>query len=377
MPELPRRQFLRISTAGTVAIAVGGPSLLLAACDPAGLASPDALGLRLHPFFSARRVATTGHAVGGTGYLWPPNPDGGACFAQPGGGWSYVVNSESLPADAGASYIRFNARGQIANAGRVLSDTLGNCAGGATPWNTWLSCEEWPLGQVWECHPTGASPAVARPAMGRFTHEAAACDVANQVIYLTEDRPDSALYRFVPDTWGDLSAGVLEVLTEVASVLSWATVPDPSASVTPCKDQVPNTKRFNGGEGAAMTNGRLAFTTKGDTRVWLYDPAADSLSVIYDLAVQMGELTNVDNVATNQAGIIYVAEDGGNLQIVLVREDGSSFPVIQAEGRAGSEITGPAFSPDGKRLYFSSQRNPGETFEVKGPWDIFNSPDEP
>ena len=73
-------------------------------------------------------------------------------------------------------------------------------------------------------------------------------------------------------------------------------------------------------------------------------------------------------------GVLYVAEDGGDMQIVLVRPDGSTFPVVQVTGVANSEMCGPAFSPDGTRLYFSSQRNPGTTYEVTGPWSAFNEP---
>ena len=68
---------------------------------------------------------------------------------------------------------------------------------------------------------------------------------------------------------------------------------------------------------------------------------------------------------------MYVAEDGGDMQIVLVRSDGRTFPVVQLDGVTGSEIAGPAFDPSGGRLYFSSQRNPGATYEVRGPWAIY------
>lgn len=372
MDHLLRRDFLRLTSHGTIALAVGGASLVLAACDPVDLAQPDVSGLRLHPFFTSRVIATTGEQVAGTNHIWHTNPDGGACFPTPGGGWTYVSNSESLP--GGVGFVRFAADGTIVEAGSSLTGSIGNCAGGATPWGTWLSCEEWFGGRVWECDPTGATPAVVRGAMGLFTHEAAAADPVNEVIYLTEDRPDSALYRFVPDIWGDLSSGTLEVLTETSGALSWQVVPDPDGNPTPTKDQVADTVRFNGGEGAAMTEGRLAFSTKGDGRVWLYDPTANTLDIVYESGVQAGELTNVDNVATSSSGVIYVAEDGGDLQLVLVREDGSTFPVLQLTGVTGTEITGPAFNPAGDRLYFSSQRNPGRTYEVSGPWAAFTDP---
>ena len=63
------------------------------------------------------------------------------------------------------------------------------------------------------------------------------------------------------------------------------------------------------------------------------------------------------------------------MQIVLVRADGSTFPVVQVTGTTGSEITGPAFDPSGTRLYFSSQRDPGRTYEVRGNWSMFTQPD--
>jgi hypothetical protein len=369
MANMSRRDFVRVAGGGTLLLAVGG-SGLLAACDPGQLQPTDANGLRLQSGFTSRIIATTGQPVASTGYVWHTAPDGGACFALADGGWSYVSNCEWVP--GGAGFVRFASNGTIIGAGSCLTGTNVNCAGGATPWGTWLSCEELPLGQVWECDPLGATAAVARPGMGRFFHEAVAVDATNQCVYLTEDRPDGGLYRFVPATWPDLATGTLAILTETAGALAWVTVPDPSAAIGTTRSQVPNTKRFNGGEGAAMSNGRLIFTTKGDNRVWSYDPATNLLRVIYDRTVKVnGVLAGVDNVGVSSTGVIYVAEDGDDMQVVLVRNNGDTYAVVQVTGVSGSEITGPAFDPSGTRLYFSSQRNPGRTYEVTGPWSNF------
>jgi secreted PhoX family phosphatase len=127
-------------------------------------------------------------------------------------------------------------------------------------------------------------------------------------------------------------------------------------------------KSFSGGEGICYLDGSVFFTTKGDNKMWEYEIAGNQLSVAYDATTSTTpELTGVDNITATPAGGLYVAEDGGDMQIVLL--DGTRVePVVQVVGVDGSELAGPAFSPDGSRFYFSSQRNPGRTYEVTGPW---------
>jgi secreted PhoX family phosphatase len=382
-----RRDFLRVGVISAAAAAFGGASwrdAFAATAQPGpspygALQAADANGLMLSSGFTSRVIARSGQRVAGTSYTWHPAPDGGACFAD-GTGWIYVSNSE-VASTGGVGAVKFDANGTIVSAYRTLSGTNVNCAGGATPWHTWLSCEEVDLGRVYETDPWGQQAAIARPAMGRFKHEACAADPDRKVVYLTEDVPDGCLYRFTPTTWGDLSAGRLDVMvgptSQTSGAVTWKQVPDPDGSPTATRNQVSGAKRFNGGEGCYYANGICWFTTKGDNRVWAYDATAGTISLTYDDSLVTSgtpPLTGVDNVTRSSAGDLFVAEDGGNMEICIITPDGVVAPFLRVNGQSGSEITGPAFSPNGKRLYFSSQRGTsgsssgGITYEVTGPF---------
>ena len=132
---------------------------------------------------------------------------------------------------------------------------------------------------------------------------------------------------------------------------------------------MPAATKFDGGEGCWYRAGLVSFATKGDNRVWLLDPAADTIEILYDFATSGSPvLSGVDNVTISPCGDVFVAEDGGNLEIVSVAPSGLAIPLVRLVGVPGSEITGPALTSDSSRLYFSSQRNPGTTFEVSGPF---------
>ncbi|MFE2199223.1 alkaline phosphatase PhoX [Streptomyces amritsarensis] len=339
---------------------------------------PDANGIMLPSGFTSRVIARSGQTVGGTSYTWHNAPDGGACYAD-GSGWIYVSNSEINPS-GGASAVKFNSSGTVTGAYRILSNTRQNCAGGKTPWNTWLSCEEVSLGYVYETDPYGVNAAVRRSAMGRFKHEAAAADPVRQVIYLTEDESSGCFYRFIPTTWGNLSSGTLQVLkagTATSGSFTWQNVPDPDGSPTATRSQVSGAKKFNGGEGCHYANDTVWFTTKGDNRVWQLNLANNTYELAYDDSLVPGgaaPLTGVDNVTGSSYGDLYVAEDGGTMEICVITPDDVVAPFLRITGQSSSEITGPAFSPAGNRLYFSSQRGTsgsssgGITYEVTGPF---------
>jgi secreted PhoX family phosphatase len=221
---------------------------------------------------------------------------------------------------------------------------------------------------------TRSSQGVPLPALGRFSHEAVTFDEGRQQLYLTEDRPDGRLYRFTPARYPDLSEGALEVLAadDTTGAVTWL----PVLSQTEPQElagRPEGSRAFDGGEGIWFDSDHVYFTTKGENRVYDLDVAAQRLTVLYD-AESIGEdapLTGVDNLVVSQSADIFVAEDGGNLEIVIITPDQQVAPVLRLVGHDNSEICGPAFSPDGSRLYFSSQRGTdgrGVTFEVTGPF---------
>ncbi|WP_180687058.1 alkaline phosphatase PhoX [Streptomyces gossypiisoli] len=379
---MDRRTLLRSAVVGAGSVAFGFTMTRESLAYPAqtgpspygALQAADANGIMLPTGFTSRVIARSTQTVPGTSHIWHSAPDGGACFAD-GTGWIYVSNAELGSGAGGVSAIKFSSTGAITAAYPILSGTNRNCAGGATPWNTWLSCEETSRGFVYETDPYGVNAAVRRDAMGRFKHEAAACDPDRQVIYLTEDEGDGAFYRFIPTTWGDLSSGTLQVLTESNGVLSWADVPDPDGQPKATRQQVPGTKRFDGGEGCHYKSGTCFFTTKGDNRVWAYNAVNNSLAIAYDDDLTSNApLTGVDNITGATVGDLYVAEDGGNMEICIITPDDIVAPFLRITGQSSSEICGPAFNPAGNRLYFSSQRGTsgsssgGITYEVTGPF---------
>jgi uncharacterized protein len=381
--SLPRRSFLQLGAASVASAGLGVAGWRRAFALPAvpgdfpygPLGAPDANGVALPEGFTARLLATTGEPVGNTGYEWHGEPDGGDTFEVPGGGWVYVSNAELNGTRGGCGALRFDAAGSVVDAYSILNGTKWNCAGGSTPWGTWLSCEEHRAGLVWECDPFRPGQGIARPALGKFPHEAAVVDPTSGCVYLTEDDYDSRFYRFRPTSGvvGELERGVLEAAAvQPDGRVEWIEVPIDR----PYRKS--DTTGFERGEGAWYSAGVVYFCTTADDRVWAYDVNAARIEVIYDAAL-IGidaPLREPDNVTVHaRSGDIYVAEDDDDLQLVLLA-DGSgqriAAPFLQLSGHGGSEVAGPAFSPDGSRLYFSSQRGRdgknGMTFEVTGPF---------
>ncbi|MEE1797761.1 MULTISPECIES: alkaline phosphatase PhoX [unclassified Streptomyces] len=374
----------------------------------------------------------------------PSNHDGMAAFAGRRGRVHLVRNHENRPTarigvptvdgitydpmgKGGCTALELDGRDNVLGERVAIAGTAVNCAGGPTPWGTWLTCEETEdragtngytkdHGFIFEVD--GADPrrtgAVPLTAMGRFQHEAVAIDPGTGVVYETEDafeKPFGLFYRFLPEKprggVGSLRAGgTLEAMRvpgvpDLSTVMEtgatfdrieWVPVPDPLAKETPIRFQdfgaggITHAQKLEGcywGDRAVYFVSSFAHSSDGSAgdhygQVWKYEPQRRRLTLVIvfgpDTDIQLpGE--SPDNICLAPSGGLMVCEDGGGAQHVFgVTRRGEVYAMARGANNVGTpedpewgEFAGVTFSPDSTTMYVNCY-TPGTTFAVTGPW---------
>ncbi|MET8574955.1 alkaline phosphatase PhoX [Streptomyces sp. NPDC005012] len=447
-----------IALAGSVGVFASAPNALAAeeittpdgeAVGPGyGPLLPDPGGLLALPAgFSYRVLTRAGETRLESGEFTPSHHDGTATF-DGGRGTVLLVNNHELggprsrwehpvPLTEGLVYDPAAAGGctvvEVRRDGHVtewvgIAGTATNCAGGSTPWGTWLTCEETEdragengmtkdHGYVFEVDPlderANRDPQPIK-ALGRYAHEAVVVDPGRGHLYLTEDaaRPNGLFHRWTPpegfrhgrgrlgtlaDDAGRLqaprcfdSAGRfvddLSRATRIGTVygVDWVDVPDRDARTLPVRKQfgegeVTRARKLEGmwwGDGGAYLVSSYARSESPgaahDGAVWFYDPKRRTLTLKVLIGVNPdpeaeGHFDGPDNITVSPYGGLVVAEDGEGLSHLFGATDsGRTYPVARNELN-DSEFTGVTFSPDGRTLYACIQ-SPGILLAITGPW---------
>lgn len=430
-----RRQFLAATSSAFAALVASGCSTrtTLGGAGFAGYGPliPDPQGLLdLPQGFSYRVLSSLGDAMT-DGLKVPDRADGMGCFDLGRGKLALVRNHElGETSDAGgelAHGFRRNAQGAVHAGGtttlvldartleverqfRSLGGTIRNCAGGITPWGSWLTCEESMFsrdedvkkehGWVFEvpANATGLVQAVPLKAMGRFNHEAACVDPRTGVVYLTEDQEDGLFYRFVPAVPAQLArGGKLQALVLADGIRDsrnkggvtmnvgawhqarWVDLDDVEAPADDLRTRgaAAGALVVARGEGIWMGEGELYFTaTSGGTaklgQIFRFRPGtagrSDALELFFE-STSADQFNYGDNLCVAPSGHLVVCEDqyGENVSnhVRGITPEGRSYAI--GFSRTGTETAGACFSPDGRTLFLNLY-SPTRTLAITGPW---------
>ncbi len=300
-----------------------------------------------------------------------------------------------------------------------LAGTIRNCAGGITPWGSWITCEESVLkadkmiakdhGYNFEVPATNdiqLHDPIPLKAMGRFNHEAVCVDPRNSIVYQTEDRHDSLIYRYIPDVPGQLQkGGKLQVLSiednSIVDTRNWTTTGakrikkrkpynvkwlDIDDVESPYDDLRVRGKNmgaavFARGEGIWFGDNEIYFACTNGGReaigqIFRYTPSQYESQEKESTAPGTLELflepnrsdivENCDNLTIAAHGDLIICEDNHRPRIIGVTPQGKTYKIAKNIGFK-SEFAGAVFSPDGNVLFVNIQK-PGLTIAITGPW---------
>ena len=445
-----RRTFLRQGITAAAALAATGTLTALSARTAGAApmskldASPDygplrpvkdrTTGLELLALPEGFEYLTYGWTgdVMSDGVPTPGAHDGMAAFRRADGKVALVRNHEvgayrgtfaqpayNPTAGGGTTTLVFDPdAGEFTESWGSLGGTIRNCAGGPTPWGTWLTCEETTEiapngtrhGYVFEVPFDGPGNPEPLREMGRFSHEAVAVDPSTGIVYLTEDATPSGLYRYLPNRRDSLAAGGQLQMMAIESVAggsystytdgtgtryrtSWVTIANPDYNPGETRPALQGAALggavFRRLEGAWWGNDRLYVVStnggpKGQGQVFEYDPVAETMSVLF-ASPDAQVLNNPDNICVSPRGGIVLCEDGSESEYVHgLTTDGEIFPfalntVVIGEGGIpgksirpgdyrGSEWCGSTFEPKNGNWLFLNAQSPGFTVAITGPW---------
>jgi secreted PhoX family phosphatase len=402
-------------TAGGARPEPGAPASTDTDSSATQLAADGSGLLDLPDGFSYRVLSRFGEKMS-DGFRVPGRPDAMACFPGENGTLVLMRNHEVFEGDtaispyfdgqsappeaydpqgtAGVTRLVLDAETlDVRHSNLALAGTYWNCAGGVSPWG-WLSCEETVSaghGYVFLCRTDSdvVRPHERIPGYGRMRHEAATVHPDTRIAYLTEDRPDGCLYRFVPDDDSEAFRGRLQALRIAGKPnfdtsalqhgqsleVDWVTIerPDPDDDSVRREAATKGAARVLRGEGLWLGGDDVFFTaTEGGAigrgqilRLSLGKP--DRLSLLAESS-DTSVLDMPDNLCISPAGALYVCEDGF---------DGNSLRRVTLDGRITdfarnarrpAELAGVCFSPDGRTLFVNVQEE-GLTVAIRGPFD--------